>query len=177
MATALRSEKPTVPPKLDGSRRTPRRRHDPGLHVGADLIARYIEYRLDPSNDVKNQHQQAADLGVSRSSISNLARIPGVLDEVRRQRYAIRGEDLLRVDEAIFRAGAEGVVPAAKLCYERWDAGYKPRRVEVRVDPELERLKGMSTEELEAEAQRITDHIKWIQSTVDALVPPTNAQK
>lgn len=174
MKSIPQSEAVILHPKAVGVIQRGRRRHDPARHVGADLIARYIEYRLDPGNDAKDQYQQAAELGVSRSTISNLARTPGVFDEIRRQRYRLRGEALLQVDAAVLQQAKQGVIPAARLYLERWDAGYMPRRAKVRVDPEVERSKGMTAAELEAEAQRITEHIKWIRSTVDALVPPTD---
>jgi hypothetical protein len=164
-------------PKVASALRGMRRRGDPSRHIGEDLIRQFIEFRVDPDTDHLTQSQQAEALGVSRSTVSNLQRTPGVWNAIRKARYEFRQEALLVVDEATFREAAKGNVAAARLAYERWDPAYLPRRAEVRVgvEAELARLQGMTVEELQTEAEKLAAEIQEITSQVAATSPKATA--
>ncbi|WP_027357834.1 hypothetical protein [Desulforegula conservatrix] len=83
-----------------------------------------------PPGELSRQEIARQALGISKQAMykhftpEELDEIEKQCLEIRRQRYSLK---LMKVDDTVFRRAIAGNIPAAKLCYQRFE-GWNPNQ-------------------------------------------------
>jgi len=91
---------------------------------------RYVQYRTNPDNDDKTDSYFCSSNGYALEDLKTLLRDDTVIlkDILHARRNSYSGQ-MLKIDDAMFRAAMSGDTKAADLLYRRFD-GWNPKIVE-----------------------------------------------